>query len=85
MQEMIDWLKIRDKWVEKLKDSDIPHEFRVLKFLQIEETKNFEYYETAVKEMKVMCSDPKEDYKYFWFNDIELMDNILNDFIVNVP
>lgn len=85
MQEMIDWLKIKDKWVEKLKDSDIPHEFRVLKFLQREETKNCEYYEAAVKEMKEMCSDPKEDYKYFWFNDIELMDNILNDFIVNVP
>ena len=84
MEQIINWLKIRDKWVEKLKDSDFPHEFRVLKFLQKEETKNYEYYETAVKEMKEMCSNPSENYKYFWFNDIELMEHILNDFAANV-
>jgi len=81
MEEITNWLKIRDKWVEKLKDSDIPHEFRVLKFLQREETKNFEYYETALEEMKVMCSDPKENYKYFWFNDIELLEKILTSYL----
>jgi hypothetical protein len=73
------WNTIRQKWIDKLSEPKENAEHRVLKFLKRKEVENEKYFLEAITEMEEMISKPNTDYKYFWWFDVKLLQDIRND------
>lgn len=72
------WSEIRNEWINRLSNYKSNYEYRVLKFLQKDETKDINYFRESIIEMESMCSKPNTNYKYFWFEDIFLLNKIFS-------